>query len=262
MAQSAWRSYVARSIEHLKDRTSQVMRAQPVPTNTAVLPLVRFDSQDAINNFVLGSDSDLGGKSTANLDLGPEGKGRFWGQLSTQLREGRRREGVVERGGYAGLRSKSQTTIFGPRTWDTSLYDYLRLRVRSSGDGMRYFVNIQTDGPVRSDLFQHRLWLPPTPTSPSPSPSSPSSTPSTPESDQHPHQWTSILIPLADFTLTNSGDLSEVQIEMLRSRIRTVGISVLGPMEGRYELGIESIEAVSGEAVQKGEEKNMGGKEQ
>lgn len=37
--------------------------------------------------------------------------------------------------------------MFGPRTWDTSLYDFLRLRVRSSGDGMRYFVNIQTDGP-------------------------------------------------------------------------------------------------------------------
>lgn len=25
--------------------------------------------------------------------------------------------------------------------------------------GPKYFVNIQTDGPVTSDLFQHRLWL-------------------------------------------------------------------------------------------------------
>ena len=37
--------------------------------------------------------------------------------------------------------------MFGARTWDTSLHDFLRLRVRSSGDGLRYFVNIQTDGP-------------------------------------------------------------------------------------------------------------------
>lgn len=42
---------------------------------------------------------------------------------------------------------QSRTTMFGARTWDTSLHDFLRLRVRSSGDGMRYFINIQTDGP-------------------------------------------------------------------------------------------------------------------
>lgn len=47
-----------------------------------------------------------GGMSTVNLDLGPEGKGRFWGSLSSQLREGRRKDGVIERGGYAGMRSK------------------------------------------------------------------------------------------------------------------------------------------------------------
>lgn len=90
---------------------------------------------------------------------------------------------------------------------------------------MRYFVNIQTDGPVRSDLFQHRLWLPPAPPLPA---NAPIDTP------ELPHEWTNVLIPFADFTLTNSGDLSQVQIEMLRTKVRTVGISVLGPGEGRY----------------------------
>jgi hypothetical protein len=32
-------------------------------------------------------------------------------------------------------------------TWDTSLYNFLRLRLKNSGDGMKYFVNLQTDGP-------------------------------------------------------------------------------------------------------------------
>lgn len=68
---------------------------------------------------------------------------------------------------------------------------------------------------VRSDLFQHRLWLP------------------TPPSVDAPHEWTDLVIPFTDFTLTNSGDLSELQIEMLRTKVRTVGISVLGPLEGR-----------------------------
>lgn len=80
---------------------------------------------------------------------------------------------------------------------------------------MSYFVNIQTEGPVRSDLFQHRLWLP------------------QPKSENAPHEWSDVTIPLSEFTLTNSGDLSEVQIPMLRSEVRTVGVSVLGPKEGR-----------------------------
>lgn len=80
---------------------------------------------------------------------------------------------------------------------------------------------------VRSDLFQHRLWLPSPPT------------------DSAPHEWTDVLIPFDDFTLTNSGDLSATQLEMLRTGVRTVGISVLGPAEGRYELGVEAIDAVS-----------------
>ncbi|KAM0750060.1 NADH:ubiquinone oxidoreductase complex I intermediate-associated protein 30 [Meredithblackwellia eburnea MCA 4105] len=240
----AWQGYINRSIQQLREKTAQVVRAQPAPLNVNVLPLLRLDSKESIDQFAVGCDGDLGGKSTVHLDLGPEGKGRFWGSLSTTLREGRRKEGVIERGGYAGFRSKSQTTIFGARMWDTSLYDYLRLRVRSSGDGMRYFVNIQTDGPVRSDLFQHRLWLP------SPS-KEPLATPQSEDGNPHPHQWSDVIIPFSDFTLTNSGDLSELQIEMLRSKIRTVGISVLGPKEGRYELGIESIEAISKEEAGK-----------
>ena len=48
---------------------------------------------------------------------------------------------------------------------------------------------------------------------------------------------------------------------MLRSKIRTVGISVLGPREGRYELGVESIDAVSEEEVarSRGAEGSKGG---
>ena len=66
-----------------------------------------------------------------------------------------------------------------------------------------------------------------------------------PASDTAPHEFTNVIIPLSDFTLTNSGDLSEIQIEMLRTRVRTVGISCLGPKVGRFELGIESIDCVT-----------------
>ncbi|GAA6022861.1 hypothetical protein JCM10207_001426 [Rhodosporidiobolus poonsookiae] len=224
---SAWKQYLNRSLAHLRDRSQQVIRADPNSSHGSVLPLLSLRSEEDLQQFALGCDADLGGKSTVTLDLGPEGKGRFYGRLSNDLNPGRRKEGVIERGGYAGLRNKQRTSLFGTQTWDTSLHDFLRLRVRSSGDGMRYFVNVQTEGPVRSDLFQHRLWLP------------------QPASEDAPHEWTDVLIPWSDFALTNSGDLSGQQLEMLRTEVRTVGISVLGPQEGRYELGIESIDAVS-----------------
>jgi NADH dehydrogenase [ubiquinone] 1 alpha subcomplex assembly factor 1 len=46
--------------------------------------------------------------------------------------------------------------------------------------------------------------------------------------------------------------MSENQISMLRERIRSVGISLLGGnsgVEGKYELGIDSIKLVNEEDV-------------
>lgn len=50
--------------------------------------------------------------------------------------------------------------------------------------------------------------------------------------------------------LTNTGDVVASQAEMLRERIRTIGISFLGGnsgVEGPYELGIEHIRAINSE---------------
>ena len=47
-------------------------------------------------------------------------------------------------------------------TNDLSHHRYLALRVRAGGDPKTrtgYFVNLQTDGPVQTDLWQHRLFL-------------------------------------------------------------------------------------------------------
>jgi NADH dehydrogenase [ubiquinone] 1 alpha subcomplex assembly factor 1 len=59
-------------------------------------------------------------------------------------------------------------------------------------------------------------------------------------------------IPLSSFVLTNSGEIVETRMEMLRERVRTVGISLLGGksgVEGPYELGIDNIRAVNPEDV-------------
>lgn len=47
-------------------------------------------------------------------------------------------------------------------TEDVSLHEYLALRMRAGGSPRTrnsYYVNIQTDGPVTTDLWQHRLFF-------------------------------------------------------------------------------------------------------
>lgn len=72
--------------------------------------------------------------------------------------------------------------------------------------GPKYFVNIQTDGPIVSDLFQHRIWFSP---------------------NDEPGQWQTIVIPFDAFVLSNTGAIAANQITMMREKIRTIGISCL-----------------------------------
>lgn len=69
--------------------------------------------------------------------------------------------------------------------------------------GPKFFINVQTDGPVTSDLFQHRLWFDPAAAD----------------------EWQTVVLPLERFLLLNTGTLSTNQLSMMREAIRTVGIS-------------------------------------
>ncbi|WFD28020.1 hypothetical protein MNAN1_003028 [Malassezia nana] len=69
-----------------------------------------------------------------------------------------------------------------------------------------FYVNIQTDGPVTTDLYQHRLCL---------------------DERADPNEWQTVTIPLDAFVLTNTGVVSDVQVSMLREKVLTVGLSVL-----------------------------------
>lgn len=71
--------------------------------------------------------------------------------------------------------------------------------------GPKFFANIQTDGPVTSDLFQHRIWLDPA------------------AGDE----WQTIVIPFDRFLMLNTGTLADSQIKMMRQAVRTVGISCI-----------------------------------
>jgi NADH dehydrogenase [ubiquinone] 1 alpha subcomplex assembly factor 1 len=113
-------------------------------------------------------------------------------------------------------------------SYDDSLHEYLALRVRAGGDPTTrdsYYVNLQTEGPISTDLWQHRLYLRRT------------------DGD-----WEDIYIPFGSFRLTNSGELVNSDTEMGRDQVRSVGISLLGGnsgVQGKYALDVDSISLVN-----------------
>jgi len=209
------------------------------PPSRAPVTLFTLNSHEDLSEYATGCDSDVGGTSTAQLELDEDpdrnklinkpATAKFWGDMRLGVRTGL--EGKI-RGGYAGFRNKHRPMLFGELTDDVSKHHYLALRLRAAGHPRTrnsYFVNIQTDGPITSDLWQHRLYFA--------------------RSDG---DWEDIFIPFDAFVLTNTGEIASDQITMLRERIRTIGISLLGGnsgVEGPYELGIDEIRAVNEEDV-------------
>ncbi|KAG8745126.1 hypothetical protein FRC10_008737 [Ceratobasidium sp. 414] len=211
-----WAQALNRTAQLLRDNTVKIIRMEGVNPNTASRTLFSFRTPDDLRQYAVGSDADIGGNSSAHLEHHPDGYARFWGDMRLDVKSGL--EGKL-RPGYAGFRNK----IYD----DLSLHKYLALRVRAAGDPPTrnsYFVNIQTDGPIQTDLWQHRLYF---------------------EKDG---EWEDIMIPISNFVLTNQGDLVQHQVRMMNEKIRTIGISILGGKsrtQGRYELGVQSIRAVN-----------------
>lgn len=180
------------------------------------------------------SDVDIGGFSEAHLDWIPpsgpakhlsptenaNGYARFHGSISTQLPKTRL---DIERSGYAAWRTRDRPpTLFGRSLWDIDPYVYLALRIKS--DGRSYFVNVQTESVVPTDLHQHRLF------------------------SKRPGEWETVLIKWNDFVRTNHGFVVEPQTELLRQKVRTVGIGLTDRVPGPFDLCIERIWATNDHA--------------
>ncbi|KAH7884685.1 complex I intermediate-associated protein CIA30 [Phlebopus sp. FC_14] len=234
--------YLNRSTKYLVDNSVKILRMEGAEMRSrAPIPLLNFNSHEDMKQFATGCDADIGGTSTMKfeLDESPErnkGSGsaataRFWGDMRLAVRP--EMQGKI-RGGYAGFRSKARPSLFGEICYDVSGHEFLALRLRLGGDPRlrnSYYVNLQTDGPVTTDLWQHRLYF-----------------------KRTDGGWEDIFIPFGNFILTNTGELVPDQIMMFRERIRTIGISLLGGnsgVSGSYDLGIHSIQAVNEEDVTK-----------
>ncbi|CAG8545268.1 6944_t:CDS:2 [Diversispora eburnea] len=146
--------YLKRSLDVVKEQGSKIAKANAFEWEKEQI-LLKLNCKEDLKEWVTGCDKDIGGNSKANLEISPEGFGKFSGEISLDLPKN---NPIIKRSGYAAIRSASRGSLFGLKVWDTTLFRYLTLRVKGNDD-KKYFVNIQTDGPIPTDLYQHRLYL-------------------------------------------------------------------------------------------------------
>jgi NADH dehydrogenase [ubiquinone] 1 alpha subcomplex assembly factor 1 len=181
------------------------------------------------------TDKQVGGISTANVKHVPADVSSnpntpahmlFEGNISTKLPADRP---DVLKTGFAAWRNQDLgNTLFGELFWNVDSYMYMALRVKS--DGRNYFVNIQTDSIVDTDIHQHRLYTKEHQGSNGPG---------------DPGRWETVLIKWHEFVRTNLGVITEPQSEMLRQKIKSVGIGMTDRSPGPYKLAIAGIWATN-----------------
>ena len=196
------------------------LEALELPTRR--YPLIDFSNPNAIQDCKTISDAFIGGYSTSFLDHIPRTAtdpphARFHGKISIDLPQGKP---DVRSTGFSAWRTLDRPpTIFGKSLWDIDSYEYLALRIKS--DGRKYLVNLQSETIVHTDIHQHRLFA------------------------KRPGQWETVLINWRDFVRTNNGVVVEPQNELLRQKVRTVGIGSTNRIPGPFEICISSIWATN-----------------
>ncbi|KAF2751996.1 CIA30-domain-containing protein [Sporormia fimetaria CBS 119925] len=214
--------FLQRSIEEFKRRSADAIKLKGITKPTKPFPLILFDSPQDIQKCKRMSDQDMGAFSTAELDFHPASEkepahAHFHGKISTELPRDRPH---IERTGYAGWRTLDRGwTVFGKSVWDVNAYTYLAIQFKS--DGRKYFVNVQTDSIVPTDLHQHRLI------------------------SKTPGKWETLLIKWNEFVRTNHGQVVEPQREIMTQRVRTVGMALIDRIPGPYDLKISRIWATN-----------------
>ena len=179
------------------------------------------------------TDKQVGGFSTASVTQHDEDATSsspahmlFHGNISTELPQTRP---DIQRTGYAAWRNNDRgRSLFGEVFWNVDSYMYVALRIKS--DGRKYFVNLQTDSIVETDIHQHRLYT---------------RHHKGAEGPDDPGQWETVLIKLHEFVRTNHGQVTEPQNEIMKQKVKSFGIGLIDRAPGPFELGISAIWATN-----------------
>ncbi|KAJ2556912.1 hypothetical protein GGH95_005272 [Coemansia sp. RSA 1836] len=209
--------YLERSANAIKETSIKVYNADFLNRQTEHI-VASVNSKSDLRGWIKGSDKDIGGFSSAWLDVTRSGHARFHGYISQMLPEDTR----FKRSGYAMVRTHSpKSNILNSGCWDSSLYRYLALRVKA--DKRKYFVNLKSDTLISTDIYQHLLPI------------------------RTPGRWETVVIPFNMFTLTSNGVIVASQPSMASTKMETVGLSLSDRREGPFSLEFAWIKAFNSE---------------
>ncbi|KAK3996957.1 hypothetical protein QBC44DRAFT_316974 [Cladorrhinum sp. PSN332] len=221
-----YKSFWGRSLDEFKRLSGIAFKLEGIKGATTPYELHKFDSPSSLQDCKVFTDEEIGGTSTARLDFvppssprSPQPFARFHGNISTSLPKDRP---DIKRTGYAAFRTRDRPpTVFGRSLWNIDPYVYLALRVKS--DGRSYFVNVQTESVIPTDLHQHRLFV------------------------KKPGEWETVLIKWNMFVRTNHGFVVEPQTEILRQKVKSIGFGLTDRIPGPFELCVQRVWATNDE---------------
>jgi len=215
-------SFIKRSLDEFKRVSNIALKLEGLTSPGRPFPIIYFDTPASLTDCKPMSDQDIGGFSTVHLDHHPATANepahvRFHGNISTKLPADRPQ---IQRTGYAAWRTLDRPfTVFGKALWDIDPFRYLAVQFKS--DGRKYFINLQTESIVPTDIHQHRLY------------------------SKTPGEWETVLIKWREFVRTNHGQVVEPQREMLTQKVRSIGIGLIDRQPGPYDLSISRMWATN-----------------
>lgn len=175
-----------------------------------------FRSQKDLDEWVVSSDAEIGGKSEAYLKLGKNNQtALLFGTLSTEAP----RDGETGYSGYCAIRAKLLKGAFDTKKYyDWSNFNSLYLRVR--GDGRPWMINIYTDpyySHQKDDLYTYFMFTRGGP------------------------YWQEIKIPFSKFFLSSWGRIQDDQYPLWLDKISSVGFTLGDKADGPFQLEIDFI---------------------
>ncbi|XP_030069948.1 complex I intermediate-associated protein 30, mitochondrial [Microcaecilia unicolor] len=178
--------------------------------------LWEFRCQQDLEQWVVSSDQEIGGRSEAYLKLGKNNQtALLCGTLNTNVP----RDGETRYSGYCSMRSKLPQAAFNRlKHYDWSSFNSLHLRVR--GDGRSWMVNLGTEmyfSHQKNDLYNYFLFTRGGP------------------------YWQDVKIPFSKFFLTSRGRIQDNQQPAWLDKINTLGFTLGDKVDGPFQLEIDFI---------------------
>ncbi|XP_029454475.1 complex I intermediate-associated protein 30, mitochondrial [Rhinatrema bivittatum] len=175
-----------------------------------------FRCQQDLDQWVVSSDQEIGGRSEAYLKLGKNNQtALLYGTLNTSVPH----DGETRYSGYCSMRSKLPQSAFNRRKHhDWTNFNSLYLRVR--GDGRPWMVNVGTEmyfSHQKDDLYNYFLFTRGGP------------------------YWQDVKIPFSKFFLSSRGRIQDSQFPVWLDKVNTIGFTLGDKADGPFQLEIDFI---------------------